>query len=186
MATIKNSLCPDCGFVDLDSPDVTLIISNIAELSYFSFVCPECEEEVHQTADKVVIELMMLIGVRAETWEVPLEAFEAKAGSSLTYDDLLDWHIFLKHRRMLVSARYHKEPKPVAADAGRTTDELEIPPGFVIYPEVICDIEAPTFSRDDELEFHEWLQKRNKLAAPRYHQFARLRDYSRRNSDGEE
>lgn len=89
MTTIKAS-CPTCGEVELTSNDVHLMVCSHASLSYYSFACPHCSDDVRKPADDHVVSLLMSGGVRAEVWDVPAEAFEAHHGPALTYDDLLD------------------------------------------------------------------------------------------------
>jgi hypothetical protein len=94
VTTIKAS-CPACGEVELTSDDVTLMVCNHAPQSYYTFACPKCADEVRKPADDHVVSLLMSGGVRAQVWEVPAEALEAKAGPALTYDDLLDFALQL-------------------------------------------------------------------------------------------
>ena len=90
MTTI-NASCPDCGEVQLASRDITLRVCSHAPLSYYRFICPGCRNEVRKPADEYIVSLLMSGGVRAQTWEVPAEALEVKAGAALCYDDLLDF-----------------------------------------------------------------------------------------------
>jgi hypothetical protein len=94
MTTIKAS-CPACGEVELTSADVTLMVCNQATLSYYTFGCPKCTDDVRKPADDHVISLLMSGGVRAVVWEVPGEALEVHDGPALTYDDLLDFALHL-------------------------------------------------------------------------------------------
>lgn len=102
MTTIKAS-CPSCGEVELTSDEVTLRVCNQAALSYYAFLCPTCDEEVRKPADSHVVSLLMSGGVRAETFEVPAEALEAKSGPALGYDDLLDFALQLEREDLLAS-----------------------------------------------------------------------------------
>ena len=103
MTTIKAS-CPGCGEVELTSADVTLMVCSYAPQSYYSFVCPKCGAEVRKHADDHVVSLLMSGGVRAEVWELPAEALEAKTGPVLTYDDLLDFALQLNSSDLLAAA----------------------------------------------------------------------------------
>jgi endogenous inhibitor of DNA gyrase (YacG/DUF329 family) len=94
MTTIKAS-CPACGEVELTSDDVTLRVCTSAPLSYYSFRCPTCQDEVRKPADDHVVSLLLSGGVRAHVWDIPAEALEPKPGPSLTYDDLLDFLLLL-------------------------------------------------------------------------------------------
>jgi hypothetical protein len=94
VTTIKAS-CPTCGEVELTSKDITLRVCSHAPRSYYSFICPKCRDEVRKPADDHIISLLMSGGVRAQVWEVPAEALEAKNGPALNYDDLLDFVLML-------------------------------------------------------------------------------------------
>jgi predicted RNA-binding Zn-ribbon protein involved in translation (DUF1610 family) len=109
MTTIKAS-CPTCGEVELTPADVSLIVCSHAPLSYYSFACPGCTEQVRKPADDHVVSLLVSGGVPATVWEVPAEALEPRTGPALTYDDLLDLAIQLNSTDLLA---------PVAA--GRVT-----------------------------------------------------------------
>ena len=103
LTTIKAS-CPTCGEVELTSADITLRVCNHAPLSYYAFTCPACHDEVRKPADDHIVSLLMSGGVRAQVWEIPAEALEAKSGPALNYDDLLDFVLQLGRDDML-SAR---------------------------------------------------------------------------------
>ena len=90
VTTIKAS-CPTCGEVELTSADITLRVCNHAPLSYYSFECPTCEDEIRKPADDHIVSLLMSGGVKAQVWEIPAEALEPKPGPALGYDDLLDF-----------------------------------------------------------------------------------------------
>jgi rRNA maturation protein Nop10 len=90
VTTIKAS-CPSCGEVELTSDDIRLRVCSQGQLSYYTFTCPSCVENVRKPADDHIVSLLMSGGVEAEVWDVPAEALEPKAGAELTYDDLLDF-----------------------------------------------------------------------------------------------
>ena len=94
MTTIKAS-CPTCGEVELTAADMRLMVCTSAPLSYYAFHCPSCGDEIRKPADDHVISLLMSGGVKASVWEVPQEALEPRSGSTLTYDDLLDFALQL-------------------------------------------------------------------------------------------
>lgn len=106
MTTIKAS-CPSCGEVELTSVEVTLMVCNQASLSYYTFGCPTCQDEVRKPADDHVVSLLMSGGVRAVVWEVPSEALETHEGAALTYDDLLDFALHLAGTEFLAAAAGH-------------------------------------------------------------------------------
>lgn len=103
MTTIKAS-CPTCGEVELTSADVTLMVCNQATLSYYTFGCPTCTDEVRKPADDHVVSLLMSGGVRAVVWEVPTEALEVHEGPALSYDDLLDFALLLAGTEFVAAA----------------------------------------------------------------------------------
>ena len=94
MTTIKAS-CPTCGSVELTPADLSLMVCSHAPLSYYSFHCPECSDEVRKPADDHVVSLLISGGVPAIVWDLPAEALEEKAGPALSYDDLLDFVLHL-------------------------------------------------------------------------------------------
>jgi hypothetical protein len=94
MTTIKAS-CPVCGDVSLTPQDVSLVVCSHDEWSYYAFSCPTCQDEVRKPADDEIIALLISGGVKAENWHVPAEALEVHQGGSLTYDDLLDFALWL-------------------------------------------------------------------------------------------
>jgi predicted RNA-binding Zn-ribbon protein involved in translation (DUF1610 family) len=100
MTTIKAS-CPSCGEVELTPADVSLVVCSHAPLSYYSFSCPGCTEQVRKPADDHVVSLLVSGGVPATVWEVPAEALEPRTGPALTYDDLLDLAIQLAETDLL-------------------------------------------------------------------------------------
>ncbi|MEO6714913.1 MAG: hypothetical protein ABIM89_16005 [Mycobacteriales bacterium] len=106
MTTIKAS-CPTCGEVELTSPDVTLMVCNQASLSYYTFGCPTCADEVRKPADDHVVSLLMSGGVRAVVWEVPTEALESHEGAAINYDDLLDFALHLAETDFIAATAGH-------------------------------------------------------------------------------
>ena len=94
MTTIKAS-CPTCGDVELSAADVRLMVSSHAPLSYYCFSCPTCQDEVRKPADDHVVSLLISGGVPQQVWTIPAEALEVKSGPTLSYDDLLDFALYL-------------------------------------------------------------------------------------------
>lgn len=94
MTTIK-ATCPSCGEVELTERDIELKVCSSAPLSYYSFACPACSDRIRKPADDHIVSLLISGGVEALVWEVPAEALEAKSGPVLTYDDLLDFVLWL-------------------------------------------------------------------------------------------
>ena len=90
MTTIKAS-CPMCGDVELKPAQLRLVVCSRSEWSYYAFSCTTCKDEVRKPADEEIVALLISGGVPAERWHVPAEALEEKAGSAITYDDVLDF-----------------------------------------------------------------------------------------------
>lgn len=95
MVTIKAS-CPTCSDCELVATDILLMVCANAPLSYYSFFCPTCADEVRKPANDHVIALLLSGGVVDSYWRVPDEALEPHSGPALTYDDLLDFALALK------------------------------------------------------------------------------------------
>jgi hypothetical protein len=103
MTTIKAS-CPTCGEVELKPADLSLMVCSHAPLSYYSFCCPSCLDEVRKPADDHVVSLLISGGVPASVWDLPGEALEVKSGPRLGYDDLLDFALQLGTTDLLSAA----------------------------------------------------------------------------------
>ncbi len=93
--TIITTTCPTCGDVKLKPTQLTLLVCNRTEWSTYSFVCPSCQDEVKKPADEEVIALLMSGGVITRPWHIPSEALEPHSGRPLSYDDLLDFALWL-------------------------------------------------------------------------------------------
>ncbi len=106
MTTIK-ATCPTCGDVDLTPPDVRLTVAEAAGWATYTFRCTKCNESVEKPADDEVVALLSSAGVRMDC--VPAEALEEHAGRALTYDDVLDFAIWL-HEHDLVAADLSRAP----------------------------------------------------------------------------
>lgn len=100
MTTIK-ATCPTCGDVDLTPPEVRLTVAEAAGWATYTFRCSKCQEDIEKPADDEVVALLSSAGVRIDC--VPAEALEGHAGAALTYDDVLDFAIWL-HEHDFVAA----------------------------------------------------------------------------------
>ena len=100
VTTIKAS-CHTCGEVELTSADITLRVCNHAPLSYYSFACPTCDDEVRKPADDHIVSLLVSGGVPPTVWDLPAEYLEVKSGPALSYDDLLDFALQLGETDLL-------------------------------------------------------------------------------------
>ena len=67
--------------------------------SYYSFTCDHCSDEVRKPAGNEVVTLLRTGGVKAERWMVPAEAMEEHEGAPITYDDVLDFALWLDRVR---------------------------------------------------------------------------------------
>lgn len=96
MTTIKAS-CPCCGDVELTPAQVRLVVCTVPDWSYYTFTCGTCRDEVRKPAGSDVISLLQTGGVPIERWLVPAEALEPHSGPDITYDDVLDFALWLQH-----------------------------------------------------------------------------------------
>ena len=65
--------------------------------------CPTCTDEVKKPADEEVVALLISGGVVARPWHIPAEALETKDGAPLSYDDLLDFALWLDAHDVLAA-----------------------------------------------------------------------------------
>ena len=94
MATIRAS-CPDCGDVELTTADVRVRVCLDDDRGEYRFTCPVCTMVVVKPAEHRTIDLLVASGVEMDTWTLPAELFEARSGSRITHDDILDFHKML-------------------------------------------------------------------------------------------
>lgn len=100
MTTIK-ATCPVCGDVDLTPSDVRLTVAKSAGWAVYTFNCTGCMDSIEKPADDEVVALLSSAGVVVD--EVPAEALEAHSGASLSYDDVLDFALWLENHDHLSS-----------------------------------------------------------------------------------
>jgi hypothetical protein len=103
MTTIKAS-CPSCGDVELTPVQVRLVVCSVKAWSYYAFTCTACLEEVRKPAGRDIVALLISGGVVAEPWTVPAEALEEHAGPALSYDDVLDFALWLDRADLVAAA----------------------------------------------------------------------------------
>ena len=94
MTTIKAS-CPVCGDVELTPDQLRLVVCTRSEWSYYAFCCTRCGDEVRKPADDEIVALLMSGGVAATPWHIPAEAMEEHTGAVISYDELLDFALWL-------------------------------------------------------------------------------------------
>src|SRR5207247_107084 len=95
VTTIRAS-CPSCGDVELTVEDVTVRVCAADDQGSYLFRCPLCRLTVTKEAEGRIVDLLVSAGVELQIWQLPAELFEARAGSALTWDDLLDFHDLLQ------------------------------------------------------------------------------------------
>ena len=80
-----------------------LLVCSRPEWSTYAFTCPTCTDEVKKP-DEEVVALLISGGVVAKPWHIPSEALETHPGPRLTYDDLLDFALWLDHHDTLAAS----------------------------------------------------------------------------------
>ncbi len=93
VTTIK-ATCPTCGDVDLTPPDVRLTVAAAAGWATYTFRCSECHDNIEKPADEEVVALLSSADVAID--RVPAEALEGHVGAPLSYDDVLDFALWLE------------------------------------------------------------------------------------------
>ncbi len=99
MTTIK-ATCPVCGDVDLTPAEVRLTVAQAAGWATYTFKCGSCQDLIEKSADDEVVALLSSAGVLIE--RVPGEAFEMHTGLPISYDDVLDFALWLETHDVLV------------------------------------------------------------------------------------
>lgn len=95
MATIRAS-CPDCGDVELSTPEMTVRVCAADNRGSYVFRCPTCRMAVTKAAEKRIVDLLVSSGVTLEVWRLPAELAEQRVGAPFTHDDLLEFHELLQ------------------------------------------------------------------------------------------
>ena len=94
MTTIR-AICPRCGEVTLPSSAMEVQVCAQTQEGSYTFSCPVCSEPVRRDADRRVVQILVSGGVKVRVWQIPAEISEPKSGPSITWDDVLDFHILL-------------------------------------------------------------------------------------------
>ena len=95
--TIVNASCPCCQDVTLQPPDITLVIIRPVidnrDLSFFTFMCPTCHDEVKKAASKEAQKMLQDAGTKTAFIEVPDEFNDTRRvpATRLTVDEVLDF-----------------------------------------------------------------------------------------------
>ena len=115
MTTIKAS-CPGCGDVELTPVQVQLVVCTVKSWSYYGFTCPQCQEGIRKPAGSDIVALLISGGVTAEPWTVPAEALEQHDGPVLSYDDVLDFALWLGSADLVAAAAGALGPRRVPSE----------------------------------------------------------------------
>ena len=116
--------CPNCGEVDLRPRDVVLRLvrspyGSVGDASSYRFACPTCDDTVVKPADGRIAQLLQTGGVPTEETDESAELAGLAAhlqpshpespppGPALTVDDLLDFHLALRHDELLETWMVH-------------------------------------------------------------------------------
>ncbi len=95
MALIR-ATCSDCGDVELRSRDLRVRTCENTDDSTYLFRCPVCRMIEVRPAEAHVVDVLVAAGVDCETWRMPAELGERKAGLDvISHDDVLDFHDLL-------------------------------------------------------------------------------------------
>lgn len=70
MVTIK-ATCATCGDVVLGVPDVEVHASTTASTTWYSFLCPVCEEPVIKEASPAAVTALLRAGCSSRQWAEP-------------------------------------------------------------------------------------------------------------------
>lgn len=104
MTTIK-ATCPVCGDVDLSPAEVYVTVAGETSWATYTFCCSSCHESIEKPADEEIVALLSSAGVRVD--RVPPEALESHQGPTLSYDDILDFALWLESHDYIASDLSH-------------------------------------------------------------------------------
>jgi hypothetical protein len=85
-----------CGDVELTPEQMRLVVCNRSEWSYYAFQCTSCADEVRKPADNEIVALLKSGGVHVIPWHIPAEALEEHVGPVISYDEILDFALWLE------------------------------------------------------------------------------------------
>jgi hypothetical protein len=96
MALIS-ATCSDCGDVELRSRGIRVRTCTDTDESTYLFRCPVCRMIEVRPAAPHVVDVLLAAGCIGETWSLPSELNDPRRSdsSSITHDDVLDFHIAL-------------------------------------------------------------------------------------------
>ncbi len=96
MALIS-ATCSDCGDVELRSRGIRVRTCTDTDESTYLFRCPVCRMIEVRPAAPHVVDVLLAAGCIGETWSLPSALNDPRRSdsSSITHDDVLDFHIAL-------------------------------------------------------------------------------------------
>ena len=95
-----NSECPSCGDVEFPPERGWLVEMSVAEWSYFSFVCPQCDAVIQRSASARARAILSR-WVPTEYVEIPDEALEPRPATPLRVDEVLDVILAMREIELL-------------------------------------------------------------------------------------
>lgn len=98
MATVH---CPLDGRVVVPALTIHLVVSDVPDLSRYTFTCPDCGDEVTLHACDEAVSLLRFAGVTPIREIVAADAREPHDGPPITEDDVLDFALAVEHVRFL-------------------------------------------------------------------------------------
>lgn len=89
--------CGDCGDVELQSRCIRIRTCSDTNESTYLFRCPVCRMIEVRSASPHVVDVLLAAGCNREVWRLPSELNDPRRSdsSSITHDDVLDFHIAL-------------------------------------------------------------------------------------------
>ena len=96
MALIR-ATCRECGDVELRSRDLVVRICSDTGQGSYHFSCPVCRMTEVKDADDEIVDVLVAAGVRCQEWHLPREMSERPSGSTITHDDILDFHTIMSN-----------------------------------------------------------------------------------------
>jgi hypothetical protein len=97
VAIVIKADCPECGVVRLSARDLTVRVCTDDGSAAYCFRCTRCGSAVNQDASPPVSDRLVAAGVKRVEWRWPDELDGRPDGPEFTNDDLLDFHLLLRH-----------------------------------------------------------------------------------------
>ena len=94
MTSIRTN-CPRCGEVEMRADTILLLLDKErGDEGYYRFICPVCEDQVDQPADRKIVSLLKSCGVKPQEIE-KIEPSAHEDGPPIVIDDVVDFHFLL-------------------------------------------------------------------------------------------